>query len=660
MKGGESMYLSGVITFDICAFTIFSFVLVACFFRRMTHGKTNRIFIVLTSVCLLDCVFDIAAIIADSLADPSLGTLQFTMHSLYLFFHNIITPLYLLYAVAQTDTFHLFGKNRVETCFFWIPTGALAIAFIVNCFTGMIFTIEDGVYHRQPFINVLYIIAGIFALSCVGYLLLYRHLFTKTKLIALLSSFPLLSVAVCIQYLDRALRIEMFALSLGLLFISTFIQRPEAYIDFNTGVYKFNAYAHDMKQSFSNSKPVDVIMVNIANFLQIQEILSYDSTNDLLRLVANRLVSIVKQSKTDSDIYYLDKGRFRIVVNYNDHHKTEYTAETINAALKPKMPLNGMELNLVAYVCVARCPEEIDNFNTLIEFGKDLSTKFPFSGKLLHAGELLDKSRYNLMGELEKILSDAVLNKKFEVYYQPIFNIAEGRFRSAEALVRLYDDKYGFISPELFIPVSEKTGDIHKIGMFVFEEVCRFIASDDFKRLGLNYIEVNLSIVQCMQGGLAGDLLSVMKKYGVSPEQINLEITESADSNTQNIIAENMSSLLNAGITFSLDDFGTGYSNMQRMASLPLKIVKLDKTFTNFDSNPRLMAVLQNIIKMLKDMDMEIVVEGVESQELVDRFSTLKCEYIQGYFYSRPLPKDQFIIFIENSIPKPEPVYSLA
>ncbi|MBR5089443.1 MAG: GGDEF domain-containing protein [Ruminiclostridium sp.] len=654
------MYLSGVITFDICAFTIFSFVLVACFFRRMTHGKTNRIFIVLTSVCLLDCVFDIAAIIADSLADPSLGTLQFTMHSLYLFFHNIITPLYLLYAVAQTDTFHLFGKNRVETCFFWIPTGALAIAFIVNCFTGMIFTIEDGVYHRQPFINVLYIIAGIFALSCVGYLLLYRHLFTKTKLIALLSSFPLLSVAVCIQYLDRALRIEMFALSLGLLFISTFIQRPEAYIDFNTGVYKFNAYAHDMKQSFSNSKPVDVIMVNIANFLQIQEILSYDSTNDLLRLVANRLVSIVKQSKTDSDIYYLDKGRFRIVVNYNDHHKTEYTAETINAALKPKMPLNGMELNLVAYVCVARCPEEIDNFNTLIEFGKDLSTKFPFSGKLLHAGELLDKSRYNLMGELEKILSDAVLNKKFEVYYQPIFNIAEGRFRSAEALVRLYDDKYGFISPELFIPVSEKTGDIHKIGMFVFEEVCRFIASDDFKRLGLNYIEVNLSIVQCMQGGLAGDLLSVMKKYGVSPEQINLEITESADSNTQNIIAENMSSLLNAGITFSLDDFGTGYSNMQRMASLPLKIVKLDKTFTNFDSNPRLMAVLQNIIKMLKDMDMEIVVEGVESQELVDRFSTLKCEYIQGYFYSRPLPKDQFIIFIENSIPKPEPVYSLA
>ena len=187
--------------------------------------------------------------------------------------------------------------------------------------------------------------------------------------------------------------------------------------------------------------------------------------------------------------------------------------------------------------------------------------------------------------------------------------------------------------------------------MFVFEEVCKFIASDDFKRLGLEYIEVNLSIVQCMQGGLAGDLLGVMKKYGVSPDQINLEITESADSKTQNIIAENLTSLLNAGLTFSLDDFGTGYSNMARMALLPLKIVKLDKTFANFESNPRLMIVLQNTVKMLKDMGMEIVVEGVETQELVERFAMLECEYIQGFYYSRPIPRDEFVEFISNSIP---------
>ena len=636
--------------FDFCAFVVLSFILVACFFRRMTHGKANRYFIYITCTCIISSVFDIFSIYLDLNTDPSMVPVRFAMHGLYLFSHVLTAPLFLVYIVALTDTFHLFGKDRIELCFLGMPTVVIALAFIANCFNGMIYSIKDGVYTRGPVMGILYLIAGIFSAACVAYLICYRKLFSRTKLISLISTFPLFVAAVFLQFIDRSLRVEMFAIAVGLLFIAMFIQRPEALIDYNTGIYKFNAYANDMRMNFINKKPVQIILINIANFLQIQEILSYESANDMLKLVAERIDSILRQSRTYADIYYLDKGRFRIVLSEEDHEKTEYTAETINAALKPKLPLNGMELNLIAFVCVAKCPEEISDFNTLVEFGKDLSSKFRFSGKVLHAGELLDRSRYDLMGELDKIISDAVLNNKFEVFYQPIYNVNEGRFRSAEALIRLYNEKYGFISPELFIPVTEKTGAIHKIGMFVFDEVCKFIASDDFKRLGLEYIEVNLSIVQCMQGGLAGDLIRVMKKYGVSPDQINLEITESADSQTQNIIAENLTSLLNAGLTFSLDDFGTGYSNMQRMASLPLKIVKLDKTFANFDSNPKLMIVLQNTVKMIKDMDMEIVVEGVETKELVERFTNLECEYIQGYFYSRPIPRDQFVEFIGKSL----------
>ena len=635
-------------TFDLCAFIVLSFILVASFFRRMTRGKVNRYFIYITVSCILACFFDIISIYADVQSDPAYEVLGFAAHGLYLFFHNLFSPLYLIYIIALTDTFHVFGSRKIDLYFFSAPTIAFAGALLMNCFNGMIYHYENGVYTRGPLMGVSYLVAFVFGAACVVYLLLYHRLFTKTKLFSLLSTFPLFLAAIFVQYIDRTIRVELFAMAIGLLFIAMFIQRPEAIIDYNTGIYKFNAYASDMKRSFSNKKPVEIILVNIANFLQIQEILSYDAANDMLRLVAGRIESLIRQSKTNADLYYLDKGRFRIVLNGEDFEKTEYTAETLNAALKPKLPLNGMELNIIAYVCIAKCPEEISDFNTLNEFGKDLSTKFPFTGKVMHAGVLLDKSRYDLMSDLDKIISDAVLNHKFEVFYQPIYNVTEGKFRSAEALIRLYNEKYGFISPELFIPVTEKTGTIHKIGMFVFEEVCKFIASDDFKRLGLEYIEVNLSIVQCMQGGLAGDLLRTMKKYGVTSDQINLEITESADSQTQNIIAENLTSLLNAGITFSLDDFGTGYSNMQRMASLPLKIVKLDKTFANFDTNPRLMIVLQNTVKMIKDMDMEIVVEGVETQELVDRFTNLKCDYIQGYFYSRPVPKDKFIEFIEQ------------
>lgn len=642
------MVQSWMPTFDLCAFVVLSFILVASIFRRMTRGRVNRYFLYITASCILASFFDVLSIYIDLMAKPGFEAFGFAAHGLYLFFHNLFSPLYLMYIIALTDTYHFFGKGKMPVYFFVTPTVAFSGALLMNCFNGLIYHYENGVYTRGPLMGVTYLVAFAFGAACIAYLLLFHHLFTKTKLFSLLSTFPLFVGAIVLQYIDRTLRVEMFSMAIGLLFIAMFIQRPEALIDYNTGIYKFNAYATDMKRNFSNKKPVEIILVNIANFLQIQEILSYDATNDMLKLVADRIEVLVKQSKTNADLYYLDKGRFRIVLNGEDTEKTEYTAETLNAALKPKLPLNGMELNIIAYVCIVKCPEEISDFNTLNEFGKDLSTKFPFTGKVLHAGVLLDRSRYDLMGELDKIISDAVLNHKFEVFYQPIYNVSEHKFKSAEALVRLYNEKYGFISPELFIPITEKTGTIHKIGMFVFEEVCKFIASDDFKRLGLEYIEVNLSIVQCMQGGLAGDLIQVMKKYGVNSDQINLEITESADSHTQNIIAENLTSLLNAGISFSLDDFGTGYSNMQRMASLPLKIVKLDKTFANFDTNPRLMIVLQNTVKMIKDMDMEIVVEGVETQELVDRFTNLECEYIQGYFYSRPVPKDQFIQFIEQ------------
>jgi EAL domain-containing protein (putative c-di-GMP-specific phosphodiesterase class I) len=215
--------------------------------------------------------------------------------------------------------------------------------------------------------------------------------------------------------------------------------------------------------------------------------------------------------------------------------------------------------------------------------------------------------------------------------------------------LRLKDDEYGFISPELFIPVAEKSGAIHRIGTYVLEEVCRFIASDEYRALQMDYIEINLSVTQCMRPNLAQEVLEIMNRYGVKPDQINLEITETAASYSQNTMMENIETLTDAGISFSLDDYGTGYSNMRRIASMPFSIVKLDKSFINADRNPRIEIILENTIHMIKDMNMKIVVEGIETAELVQQFSDLKCEYIQGYYFSKPIPKEEFVSFIQNS-----------
>ena len=199
------------------------------------------------------------------------------------------------------------------------------------------------------------------------------------------------------------------------------------------------------------------------------------------------------------------------------------------------------------------------------------------------------------------------------------------------------------------ITAAEKSGAIHKIGAIVFEKVCQFIASDDFKKLGLDYIEVNLSVAQIMNSDLPDVILSTMKEYGVSPDKINLEITETAAAYAQDVMTENLDKLTKAGLSFSLDDYGTGYSNMKRVIQLPLKIIKLDKSFVDENNNPKMWIFLENTVKMLKDMKMEIVVEGVETQEMLDAFSDLKCDFIQGYFFSKPIPKNDFVAFIADA-----------
>ena len=347
-------------------------------------------------------------------------------------------------------------------------------------------------------------------------------------------------------------------------------------------------------------------------------------------------------------MYYLGQGKFRYVLEDTLSDHVPDIAEEINRTLKTCFVINQMSVNFIANICIADCPEDVSDVDTLMAFGDTLQT-LPVTGNIMVASELMKQLHFDMMHDMDTIIESALSNKRFEVYYQPIYSVKEKKFHSAEALIRLKDEKYGFISPEVFIPVAEKSGAIHKIGDFVLEQVCAFIASDEYKKLGMSYIEVNLSVVQCMQPKLANHIMEILTRYGVRPEQLNLEITETAASISQQALEDNIKDLTNMGMKFSLDDFGTGYSNMQRIVKLPFDIIKLDRTFTELYDNPKLGIVLTNAINMIKAMKMKIVVEGVETEEMLKLFSELECEYIQGYYFSKPILREEFVKFIQAS-----------
>lgn len=634
------------LSFDIAALLILTILFVSCIMRKMTSGTPNRLFLLFISSTWLATAFDIWAVTLDNAKSTNLLAL-YAAHCGCMIIHNFTVPLYVLFVISLTDTWHKIKKNFWVRFVICIPYLVVFASIITNPFTGKMFTVESG-YQRGEWFFMTYAVIGIYLIFMLGYVIYYRELLEFSKTLAFLSYVPIGLTTLMIQGLYPTMLVEMYGGAISLLLMSMVVQRPEEIVDSDTQFMKYSAYASTMKRNFRNEKNVDVIMLNIGNSSLIHALMGYDFAMLVMEDVVARIRRINRLLGNKGEMYYLDRGRFRIVFNEKHHDRAVKAADMLVESLKEKTDFNDLGISLQPFVVLARCPEEITDFKMLMTFGTDFHQKLKYEARVMHVEDILHKDMVQIQSNIDKIIEEALEFKRFQVYYQPIYSVEKGRFVSAEALLRLFDPHYGFISPEILITAAEKSGAIHRIGDYVLEEVCRFIAGNEFRALGLEYIEVNLSVAQCMRVNLADNVLEIMERYQVPAEAVNLEITETAASHTQEILEENLRKLNLAGVSISLDDYGTGYSNIKRVIQMPLKIIKLDRSFVDDQHNPKMRVVIKNTVAMLKDINMEIVVEGIETQEMLDFFAGLKCDFIQGYFFSKPLPKPEFINFLKS------------
>ncbi|MCH5204819.1 MAG: EAL domain-containing protein, partial [Oscillospiraceae bacterium] len=615
--------------------------------RKMTESRSNKLF--LTSICieLVATIFDVLANYLDSVSGTNI-VLREVLHMFFLLLHNAQGILYTLFVISFLDMWHKLVERKFVFVLLALPYATVAGLILTNPFTHFVFSMENG-YAHEPYFFILYISVAIYFITEGILIFIGRKYLKRMQILAMFLVVMLCITAMIGHVLLPSQLLECLAVALGSYILTTTVQRPEDYIDTMTGLFKLSAYANDAKSAFRNGKRWYVVMLNIANYESIVNMIGFEQAIELLRIVAGKITTLNKDLGKKGVTYFLDRGRFRI--NFPEKHKelAEVYANMLNNMLKHKISHNGFDISLVPCIVLACCPDDIESFKSLMSFGQDFHMKFLHAGKVMPAKEVYNPEEFKVANNIDAIIEKALETKSFQVYYQPIYSVEKKKFVSAEALLRLFDEEHGFISPEIIIAAAERSGAIHKIGEFVFEEVCKFISGGEFDDLGLEYVEVNLSVAQCMHGDLADRILLIMQQYNVSSDKINLEITETAASFAQRVMTENLNKLSRSGVSFSLDDYGTGYSNIKRVISLPLKIVKLDKSFVDEQHNPKMWILLQNTVQMLKAMNMQIVVEGIETQEMVDVFSGLKCDYIQGYFFSRPLPKADFVKLVESS-----------
>lgn len=634
--------------FDYCALAILALLLITSALKHSLRGRTNRSFLYLLLTVTYATLYDICAVLLDN-HGAGAESLKYILHCGYLIIRNFIPVVYVFYIIALTDTWHLITKNKFIHILSYLPFSIIFICTIFTPFTKLMFYLDEKtVYTRGPLFFLYYINALFYMLYAIVYSAKYLKQLTVATFISLMLIVPMQVFSIVIQYFEPTLLVEMLFSAVSILFVMLTIQRPDAMSDQITGLFKTSVYTETIRLACLNKKNIRIIYITVTNYLTIQSYLNYENASKISYLFGRRLVAIADKLDLESaEIYYLGNGRYSILLENNDIKKSDKVLSLLKETLANELISGSLHLTLPANIWVINIPDDIEKYEEFLALEKDI-IKMPYTPDIIEASSILKNKNYTLIANMDTILSDAIKNRSFEVYYQPIYSITENKFTSAEALIRLNTEEYGFIRPDLFIPIAEENGMISDIDDIVFEEVCKFISSEDFYRLHVDYIEVNLSVVQCMQPDLADRILGTMHKYSVRPSQINLEITETAAEYSQTAIDHNINTLTSAGISFSLDDFGTGYSNMVRIASLPLHIVKLDRSFTFTDGNDDLLKLLNNTVDMIKKMDLKIVVEGVETEDKLNQFKALECDYIQGYYFSKPLPKDQFVEFIRE------------
>ncbi len=249
--------------------------------------------------------------------------------------------------------------------------------------------------------------------------------------------------------------------------------------------------------------------------------------------------------------------------------------------------------------------------------------------------------------QLEKDLRQAVLSGAFELHYQPIYSLREQRFVVCEALIRWRHPIHGFVSPAQFIPVAEEIGLIGEIGEWVLRQACRDCAQwpNDLK------VAVNVSAEQFRRGNVLGPVTKALLESGIAPRRLEIEITESALIQDLNATSQTLRHLKAIGVGIVLDDFGTGYSSLSYLRALPFSKVKIDRSFLKgLEADRQAMILLGGIVRLSNDLGFSVVMEGVETVEQLSLITgQTDVDQIQGFYFSRPLPKEQLLAFILES-----------
>jgi len=424
-----------------------------------------------------------------------------------------------------------------------------------------------------------------------------------------------------------------------------------AYYDTLTGLANRALFRMQLKKSLALASrghySFALFYFDLDEFKRINDTLGHDAGDQLLLEVAQRLQ---KRLRAEDTIARLGGDEFAVLLSgINDRDQAADVALTIQNTLSQPIRLGSNEVIVSASIGITMASEQSPEEDVLLKHA-DLA---------MYEAKALGKNTYYFYNDtldaaakerlfIENELRIGIKEQQFELYYQPQININNEQIVGFEALIRWHHPTLGYIAPDKFIPIAEATGLIVELGEWVLWESCAFAQRMALKDHGSN-ISINLSARQFKDTSLIPLLEKVIAKTGIDAARIHLELTESMLMGDVEGSIKQMHQLKALGVSLSIDDFGTGYSSLSYLKRFPLDILKIDRSFIKDipeDSND--MEITAAIIAMAQKLNLELVAEGVESEEQIDFLKINNCEVVQGYFYSKPVPEHEISLMVDK------------
>ncbi|MDC7229914.1 MAG: bifunctional diguanylate cyclase/phosphodiesterase [Sphaerochaetaceae bacterium] len=422
-------------------------------------------------------------------------------------------------------------------------------------------------------------------------------------------------------------------------------QRKELLLDLLTRIPNNQAFLEALKHAIDSSDHRTILLLDIENFRLLNERYGEDGGDAILFSFAGFLKTTYEQA----EIFRIGGNRFVLMFPLLTHNELVREVNLIKKKTAKGCSIGEMQVSFHVNIAIVEIPLQKNTVDEVVESLSFTMTEIKekrrqpviiFNQKLIGVRQ----RRLDILSILRKAL---VEQDMIQVYFQPIMDIDDNKPFAAEALMRLQDERMGIISPGEFIPLAEQAGLISMFTEIMLQKVCAFLIAHPSIQERLSHVSINIVAEDLAVGDIACKLLEILSQKGIDAKKIGFEVTESMALSSNPIVAKSWQALQDMGVRFFLDDFGTGYANLESLVNLPFDVVKIDRSVVSNTTNSY--ELLSLIAGMLQRLGKEVIAEGVETLEQLEMVKSNRISYVQGYYFSRPLPPGEFLSWLEAS-----------